>query len=162
MLNLSHTTHRFRIPRDVECTLKPMIDRLLADNTDGATLITAIRPLFGGERPRSEVIRGTTTRFYVEGPWYNIAELGLPLGGQLSFDHIGWTNLDPAQTKSLRQRVYEAVDDAIYRWAAAGNVLARATPCRLPRIRPLEDPLALRQMAAAAGCSPRQSEADNA
>lgn len=162
MLNLSHTTHRFRIPRDIECTLKPMLDRLLADNTDGASLIAAIRPHFGGERPRSEVIRGTTTRFYVEGPWYNVAELEFPLGGQLSFDHLGWLNLDPMQTSALRQRVREAVDDAIYRWAAAGNQLHHVSPCRRGRIRSLEDPLALRQMAAAAGCGPRESEADNA
>jgi hypothetical protein len=162
MLTLSHATRRVRIPRDIEHTANPIIDRLLAPTFDGACLFSAIRPLFGGERPRSEAIRGTTTRFYVEGPWYNVADISFPLGGQLWFEDAGWVNLDPVQAACLLKRGRDSFDDAAYRWAAEANLIGRATSCRRPRIRSLEDELALRQMAAAAGCAPPEGETHDA
>ena len=157
MLNERHATHRVRIPTDIECILRPLLDRLLADDADGTCLQTTIRPYFVSERPLVLIERGQTTCLYVEGPWHTIGKRSFPLGAQLQTE-VGWLDLTPQQAAELIRLIRGAIDAVAFRWLVQERQLSRAQPARHNRNRAIEDPLALRQMAAAASRSSPETE----
>jgi hypothetical protein len=156
MLNLRHVTHRIRIPTDIESILRPLLDRLLADDDDGTCLQTAIRPYFIGERPLVLIERGETTCLYVEGPWYNVGDRSFPLGAQLQTE-IGWLDLTPPQAAELISVIAKSIDAIAFRWLVQERQLGKTQPARRARNRAIDDPLALRQMAAAARSTTQES-----
>ena len=83
MLKMRRSTHRVSIPNDIAPLITQLLDRLLADDSDGDCFQAAIQPYFSSERPLVLILRGTTTRLYVEGPWYTVRDRRFPLGAQL-------------------------------------------------------------------------------
>ena len=156
MFNPRHATHRVSIPNDIGPIIRPLLDRLLADDADGMCLQTAIRPYFVGERPLVLILRGATTCLYVEGPWYAVGDRRFPLGAQLQTE-FGWFDLSPMQAAALIRLHEEALDVANLGWLTRENLLSEAQPTRYDRNRAVDDPIALRQMAAAAGSTPPEN-----
>ena len=156
MLNMRRATHRVRIPTDIESILRPLLDRLLADDDDGLCLQTAIRPYFVSERPLVRIERGETTCLYVEGPWYTVGNRSFPLGAQLQTE-VGWLDLTPPQAAELISLIAKAIDAIAFRWLVQERQLGKAQPARRGRNRVIDDPLALRQMAAAASRVPQET-----
>ena len=157
MFNMRNATHRVRIPTDIECILRPLLDRLLADDADGMCLQTTIRPYFVSERPLVLIERGDTTCLYVEGPWHSVGDQSFPLGAQLQTE-VGWLDLTPEQAANLIRLMRQAIDATAFRWLVQERQLSRAQPARHNRNRAIDDPLALRQMAAAAGDTSPETE----
>ena len=142
--------HRFNIPTNEAITLVPIIERLLADHTDGDAFQQALRPFFNGERPRIAIISGHDVTLYVEGPRYVCGDKSYPLGAQLFLANLGWINVGPVETAELQTRLAASIDATVFRWLGEQGDNTAVHSCRVPRERPLEDEIALRQMAAAA------------
>jgi hypothetical protein len=140
----------FQVPTAVAVVLVPLVERLLADDKDGASFQAAIRPFFNGERPRLEIIRGDDIVLNVEGPRYTCGEETYPLGSQLFLDKLGWLNLGPVETEVLRACLRAAIDAAAFRWLSENGKIDQVKPSRQPRNRGIDDEIALRQIAAAA------------
>jgi hypothetical protein len=153
MFNKRFSTHRVRIPTNIECELRTMLDRLFADDDDSLSLQNTIRPYFVSERPLVLILRGATTCLYVEGPWYTVGDKRFPLGAQL-LTEFGWFDLSPVQAAGLIQLDNEAFDATAIRWLTQNGLLSTGQPARNDRNRVVDDPLALRQMADAASRSP--------
>lgn len=127
MRSLRRITHRIEFPRDIEIFLKPMVERLLADDMDGMTLQTVIRPYFLGARPTLEIHRGDETISYVEGPNYIVGDEKFPLGARIHTD-IGWVLLDPIHTVELQKRLRAEIDRTVFRFLAESGKLETAIP----------------------------------
>lgn len=160
MVKARHSTHRVRIPNDLGCILRPLLDRLLADDDDGDTFQKTIGPFFTAERPLVLIERGDTTRLYVEGPWYPVCDRSFPLGAQLATE-VGWFDLTSIEAAELIGKLREAIDATAFRWLIRKGKLSKVQQCRRDRNRAVDDPLALRQMAAAAGRLPQETEDDH-
>lgn len=140
-------THRIDFPRDIEIILKPLVERLLADDDDGRALQAALRPFFLGTRPCIEILRGTETITYVEGPRYEVAGEIFPLGSRV-FAEVGWVSLDPFQTSELQTRLRVEIDRTVFRFLAESGSLDRASPyCPQPN-RSTDDAKAIASMIA--------------
>jgi hypothetical protein len=153
MLKMRRSTHRVSIPNDIAPLIRQLLDRLLADNSDGDCFQAAIQPYFSSERPLVLILRGTTTCLYVEGPWYTVGNRRFPLGAQLQTE-FGWFDLSPRQAAELIRLDNDALDDTAVRWLAQEGLSSSAEPARRDRNRAVDDPLALRQMTADASLSP--------
>jgi hypothetical protein len=140
-------THRIDFPREIEIILKPLVERLLADDDDGHALQTALRPFFLGTRPCIEILRGAETITYIEGPRYEVAGETFPLGSRV-FTEVGWVSLDPIQTSELQQRLRVEIDRTVFRFLAETRTLERASPyCPQPN-RSTDDAQAIASMIA--------------
>lgn len=140
-----------RIDRGVAYHLVPIAERMSSGTHEASSQLNAIRPFFLSERPLISIIKGDDIWVHVEGPEYDCAGTIYPLGAQVFIDKAGWLNLGPAEAIHLHQAIRRAVDAAAYRWLSERRKLELASPCRSPRDRSVEDEIALRQMAAAAG-----------
>lgn len=157
MFRKRHTTHTVRIPTDIECELRRILDRMFADDDDGVSLQNTIRPYFVSERPLVLILRGATTCLYVEGPWYTVEGRSFPLGAQLQTE-LGWFDLSPSQAAELIRFYAEAMDATALRWLAQEGLLSDAQPARRDRNRAIDDQTALRRMVAAAGRTSPEAE----
>lgn len=152
-------THRIDFPSDIEIILKPLVERLLADNDDGHALQAALRPFFLGTRPCIEILRGADTITYIEGPHQEIAGKTFPLGSRV-FTEVGWVSLDPIQTSELQQRLRVEIDHAVFRFLAEARTLEQATPyCPQPN-RATDDAQAIASMIAWANRTARSETVD--
>jgi len=149
-------SHRVEFPPNTELTLKPVVDRLLADTEDGDCFQMTIRPYFTCERPLVRIERGETTCLYVEGPRYTVGDKLFPLGAQL-LTEIGWYDLTPMQAARLVSMIERAIDATAFRWLVDERQLSKAQDARRDRNRAVDDPIALRQMAAAANDAPPET-----
>jgi hypothetical protein len=140
----------FHVPTAIAAVLIPLVERLLADDADGDSFQTALRPFFLGERPRIAIIRGDDVALNVEGPRYKCGEETYPLGSQMFLDKLGWLNLGPVETEELHACLRAAIDAAAFRWLSEHGKIDQVKPSRQPRNRGIDDEIALRQMAAAA------------
>lgn len=156
MFNMRHATHCVRIPTDNESELRSILDRLFADDDDGVSFRNTIRPYFTCERPLVLILRGATTCLYVEGPWYTVGDRRFPLGAQL-LTEFGWFDLSPMQAAELIKMDNEALDATAIRWLGQEGQLSDGKPARSDRNRVIDDPIALRQMAAAASGAPLEA-----
>lgn len=147
-----------QIPKCLAVILMPLIERLVADDDDGSALRTAVRPFFFGERPRIAILKGEEVWFHLEGPQHECGGQVLPLGAQIFVADRGWLSLGPADAAALHATLREAIDAAAYRWIIERGLLDHVQPLRAERNRRVDDPLALRQMAAAAGSIQQESE----
>lgn len=152
----------FRIDRGIARDIIPIIERLAPGHHEAVTTLHAVLPFFRDERPVTAIVRGKDIMLYEEGPHFHCGKELYPLGGQLFVDRVGWLNLGPVATAELHARLCEAIDTAAYRWISERNALVRATPCRQPRVRAIDDYLAKLEMeAAAAATLPPESPADH-
>lgn len=154
--------HTLQIPKDLAIVLVPLVERLLADNEDGSALRTALRPFFLGERPRIAVLKGEDVCFHLEGPQYDCGGQTFPLGAQVFIGERGWLNLGPVEAAALHKLLREAIDTTTTRWIIERDLLDHVRPLRAERNRRVDDPLALRQMAAAAGLIHQEGEPGDA
>jgi len=150
------STLRVNIPNDIGPVIIPLLDRLLADDADGMCLQTVIRPYFVSERPLVLILRGATTCLYVEGPWYTVGDRRFPLGAQLQTE-FGWFDLSPVQAADLIRLHEEALDAANLGWLTQENLRGKAQSTWQDRNREVDDPIALRQMAADANDAPPET-----
>lgn len=150
------STHRVSIPNNNAPLIRRLLDRLLADDSDGDCFQAAIQSYFSSERPLVLILRGTTTCLYVEGPWYTVGDRRFPLGAQLQTE-FGWFDLSPRQAAELIQMDNEALDATAIRWLGQEGQLSDGKPARRDRNRVIDDPIALRQMAAAASGAPLET-----
>jgi hypothetical protein len=157
----NRVSHRVEFPRDTKITLKPIIDRLLADNDDGDCFQSTIRPYFASDRPLVRIERGETTCLYVEGPTYTVGGKSFPLGAQL-LTEVGWLDLTPMQAAHLVGMIERAIDAVAFRWIVEERQLNKTHAARRNRNRAVDDPLALRQMVAAVSETPLEAGADHA
>lgn len=144
-------SHTVQVPKCLAVVLIPLVERLLADDDDGSALQSAVRPFFLGERPRIAILKGEEVWFHLEGPQYDCGGMTFPLGAQVFIANRGWFNLGPIQAAALHTQLREAIDSTAFRWIIEHDLLAHARPLRAERSRPIDDAIALRQMAAAAG-----------
>lgn len=150
--------HTVQVPKSLAVNLIPLIERLVADDDDGSALRTALRPFFLGERPRIAILKGEEVWFHLEGPQYECGGQVLPLGAQIFIADRGWLSLGPVDAVTLHAKLREAIDAAAYRWTIEQRLLDHVRPLRAERNRRVDDPLALRQVAAAAGAIQQESE----
>lgn len=132
-------------------TTFPIAERMSSGTHEAWSQLNAIRPFFIGERPLISIIKGDDIWVHVEGLEFDCGGTVYPLGAQVFIDKAGWLNLGPAEAIDLHQAIRRAVDAAAFRWLSERRKLELASPCRTPRNRPVDDEIALRQMAAAAG-----------
>ena len=150
--------HTVQVPKSLAVNLIPLIERLVADDDDGSALRTALRPFFLGERPRIAILKGEEVWFHLEGPQHECGGQVFPLGAQIFIAERGWLSLGPVDAAALHAKLREAIDTAAYRWIIERGLLDHVRPLRAERNRRVDDPLALRQMAAAAGSIQQESE----
>lgn len=160
-VNSGYQTYTFRIDQQIAYYLVPMIERMAEGHHEAWALINAVRLHFADERPIIAVHAGEEARVYIEGPHYTVGEDAFPMGAQVAVGWAGWLNLDPIETLDLDRAIRKAIDETVFRWVSEHNLSGRSTPCRQPRNRELEDRIALRQMAAAAGRFDPESEASH-
>lgn len=153
--------HTIQVPKSLALNLIPLIERLVADDDDGSALRTAVRPFFFGERPRVTILKGEEVWFHLEGPQYECGGQVLPLGAQIFVADRGWLSLGPVDAAALHAKLRKAIDAAAYRWIIEWGLLDHVRPLRAERNRRVDDRLALRQMAAAAGSIQQESEPDD-
>ncbi|MBU6394097.1 MAG: hypothetical protein KGQ75_05970 [Sphingomonadales bacterium] len=156
--NAGYQTYTFRIDQQIAYHLVPMIERMAGGHRDAWALVNAIRFHFADDRPIIASHAGIEARVYLEGPHQIFGDDVFPMGAQVAVGAAGWVNLDPIESSDLDRAIRRAIDDAVFRWVSEHNLTGRGSPCRQPRNRELEDHIALRQMAAAAGLSDRESE----
>ncbi|MFM5953327.1 MAG: hypothetical protein ACKOPE_03360 [Novosphingobium sp.] len=154
--------HTVQVQRCIAPELVSLADRLFADDADGAAFRNALRPFFLTERPRIAILKGDEIWFHLEGPQFECGDRTFPLGAQVFIDGRGWQLLGPVDAADLHSVLREAIDAATYRWLAGHGMLERIAPLRARRNRPVDDELALRQMAAAAGSVHQNAEPSDA
>jgi hypothetical protein len=142
-----HVSRRVRFPRDFEFILRPLVERLLADDTDADTLQIVLREHAVGERPSIAILRGTTSTTYIEGPQYTVDGHNFALGARICTE-LGWVHLDPILTAELRHRVREETDRVVMRLLAETGRLTTPDPCRTPLNRATDDERAIATMVA--------------
>lgn len=155
-------THTVQVQRCIAPELISLADRLFADDADGAAFRNALRPFFITERPRIAILKGEEIWFHLEGPIFDCGDRTFPLGAQVFIDCRGWLQLGPVTAADLHSVLREAIDAAAYQWLIANNLLDQIEPLRARRNRPIDDEVALRQMAAAAGSIHPEGEPSNA
>ncbi|MEP6868190.1 MAG: hypothetical protein ABJA20_06710 [Novosphingobium sp.] len=165
--HLSSRRHRFvahtvQVHKCIAPELISLADRLFADDADGAAFRNALRPFFITERPRIAILKGEEIWFHLEGPNFDCGDRTFPLGAQVFIDCRGWLQLGPVEAADLHAVLCEAIDAAAYRWLIDNNLLDEIEPLRARRNRLVDDEIALRQMAAAAGSIHPEGEASNA
>ena len=156
-----YISHTVQIPRCLADVLVPLADRLFADTIDGAAFQYAIRPFFLGERPRTAILKGDDIWIYLEGPVYEIDGESFPMGAQMIVSPSGWLSLGPVEAAELHAELRKVIDATAFRWLIQKGLLGEAEPTRPERDRKIDDTIALRQMAAAAGLSAPESEASH-
>ncbi|WP_296676314.1 hypothetical protein [Novosphingobium sp.] len=155
-------THTVQVQRCIAPELISLADRLFADDADGAAFRNALRPFFITERPRIAILKGEEIWFHLEGPIFDCGARSFPLGAQVFIDCRGWLLLDPVAAADLHSVLREAIDAAAYQWLIGNNLLDQIEPLRPRRNRLIDDEIALRQMAAAAGSIHPEGEPNNA
>lgn len=109
-------TYRARIDARAARYLGPMLDRITTDDEDGDALRFFLIQSMRGERPPIEIYHGHTSTCRIDGPWQEVGDHWLPLGGLVHT--IGSTaHLDPFEAKALHRKMEEAVEVAIHSWA---------------------------------------------
>ncbi|MDE2410712.1 MAG: hypothetical protein KGM18_02945 [Sphingomonadales bacterium] len=146
------------IDRGVAYHLVPMIERMATGTHEAWCLLNAARQFFIDDRPLISIVKGDEIRMLVEGPEYTCDGTIYPLGAQVFVDKAGWLNLGPVEALDLQEAIRRAIDVAAFRWLSEHSKLGMAAPFRMPRDRPIDDEIALRQMAAAAGPDHRDGE----
>lgn len=152
----------FRIDRAVALHLVPIIEQLAPGDQEAWVQLNAIRPFFLGERPIVEIFKGDEIWVRIEGPIYTCGGIDFPLGGMVMADKVGWLNIGPVETIELLKRIRKAIDEAAFRWLSENAKIGQARSPRERRNRPIDDEVAFRQMAAAAGSIHREGEPSNA
>lgn len=150
-----------RIDREVVHYLLPIIERIAPGTNEAWTALDAIRPFFRDDRPVTTIMSGNDIRFHEEGPLTTCGGQTYPLGAQVFINRLGWLKLGPVDARDLHAALREANDTAGYRWIFERDKLSRATPCREPRVRAIDDYLARLEMEAAARAVPPESETDH-
>lgn len=150
LIDTTYVNVTFRMDRQVAYELLPIIKRMAPGTHDAWALINAVKVFFLDQRPIIAVHKGEETRAYIEGPQYACGSVTFPLGAQVFVDRAGWVNLNPVEAHDLHLRIGKAIDEAILRWLGEEGQLMLASPGRKERDRQIDDPVALRQMAAAA------------
>lgn len=156
-----YISHTVQIARCLADELVPLADRLFADTIDGAAFRFAIRPFFMGERPRAAILKGDDIWLYLEGPVYEIDGTQFPMGAQMIVSPSGWLSLGPVEAAELHTELRRVIDATTFRWLIQKGLLGDVEPLRPERDRKTDDPIALRQMAAAAGLSAPENEASH-
>jgi hypothetical protein len=154
--------HTVQVQKCIAPELISLADRLFADDADGAAFRNALRPFFITERPRIAILKGDEIWFHLEGPSFACGERTFPLGAQVFINCRGWLPLGPVDAADLHAVLREAIDAATYRWLIDRNLLDQVETFRARRDRPIDDEIALRQMAAAAGSIHPEEEPSDA
>lgn len=150
LFDTGYTKATFRIDRQVAVHLIPIIKRLAPGDYEAWVQLDTIRPFFFDERPLLEIFNGKQVCVHIEGPLYTCGGMDFPLGGQLMADKFGWLNIGPGETRELLLRIRKAIDEATFAWASENDLGGEGRSPRVVRNRPVDDELALRQMADAA------------
>lgn len=156
---ISHTIH---VRKCIAPQLVSLADRLFADDEDGDAFQTALRPFFLTERPRIAILKGDEIWFHLEGPLYDCGGRTFPLGAQVFVDHLGWLQLGPVDAGDLHARLRKAIDAAVFNWLIEHDLLDQCEPLRSRCNRPIDDEVALRQMADAAALIHPEAEPSDA
>ena len=154
--------HTVQVQKCIAPELISLADRLFADDADGAAFRNALRPFFITERPRIAILKGDEIWFHLEGPRFDCKDRTFPLGAQVFVDTRGWVQLGPVAAADLHSVLRVAIDAAAYQWLLDNNLLDRIETFRARRNRPIDDEVALRQMAAAAGSIHPEAEPSDA
>ena len=149
-----HLKVTFWLERHVAYGLFPIIKRLAPGTREAWMQLDTMQTFFLYERPILAIFRGDALKINLEGPLYECGNNTYPLGAQIFVAHAGWISLGPIDANDLHRQIRKAIDDATFRWLSEAGKLTLATPCREPRYRAVDDDIALRQMAAAAGSRP--------
>ena len=146
-----YTKATFRIDRAVAYHLIPIIEQLASGDHEARVRLNAIRPFFLGERPLVEIFKGDEIWVHIEGPLYTCGNMDFPLGGLVMADKAGWLNIGPVEATELLKRIRKSIDEVAFRWLSENAMIGPARSPRERRNRPIDDEIALHQMAAAAG-----------
>ncbi len=106
------------------CFVAPLINKLTAENEDGATYRIALIPWHQSERPPLATYSGYVSRCQIDGPvqWAN--DRPVPLGGLI--DCAGVTaRLNPFEAASLHEKMRQANEAAIRAWAWENDLHSR-------------------------------------
>ena len=87
---------------------------------------------------------------------------GMLEGAQVFVDHRGWLQLGPVEAADLHARLREAIDAAAFKWLIEHVLLDQCEPLRSRCNRPIDDEVALRQMADAAALIHPEAEPSDA
>ena len=156
---ISHTIH---VPKCIAPQLVSLADRLFADDSDGDAFQTALLPFFVTERPRIAILKGNEIWFHLEGPLHDCGGRTFPLGAQVFVDHRGCLQLGPVDAGDLHARLRKAIDEAAFNWLIEHDLLDQCEPLRSRCNRPIDDEVALRQMADAAALIHPEAEPSDA
>lgn len=97
--------------------MRPIIEKLLANDEDGDSYRAAISFWRYAERPPLAIYDGDVSHCHIDGPLQLAGDYDLPLGGEI-FSHGVTITLDPFEAHDLRDHMRAAIERAILAWLA--------------------------------------------
>lgn len=96
-------------------SVRPIIDRLAADNEDGSAYRSALIAWFSGARPPIAIYQGDDRFCRIDGPLQWAGDYPFPIGGLVLSP--GFTaHLNPFEANDLRDRMRRAIESTIIAW----------------------------------------------
>lgn len=113
----NQTTLRVCMDRRIAAIVRPLIDKLIASDENGATYRAALTAWHHSERPPLAFYQGSTSCCRIDGPIQSAGNHAFPLGGLILSPGVT-AHLDPFEAGALRAHMMAAIERAILAWIA--------------------------------------------